>query len=138
MREPLGQSEVVTSGDTVNTGLTGPPSRCATPEPGGGSGLACAGAERQRGTACRGCGRRWNSPTQAHCAACHSHFGSASAFDRHLKVDDDGATICTDPAWARTKKGDPVFKLRDDGCWVGWMSPEAQARLTETWTARCD
>ena len=85
------------------------------------------------GTRCRDCGLRWQSPAQAHCAACHRQFGSSAAFGRHQRTDDEGCPWCSDPSEMLTKRGDPVFKLRDDGCWVGWMSREAQARLAETW-----
>lgn len=33
---------------------------------------------------CAGCGLEWNGLSQAHCKQCHAHFGSDSAFDRHL------------------------------------------------------
>lgn len=32
---------------------------------------------------CGGCGREWNALGQAHCSACHEHFNSTAAFDRH-------------------------------------------------------
>lgn len=32
---------------------------------------------------CGGCGKRWNSMGQAHCATCHEQFNSTAAFDRH-------------------------------------------------------
>lgn len=32
---------------------------------------------------CQDCGREWTALGQAHCAACHEHFNSDYAFDRH-------------------------------------------------------
>ena len=30
-----------------------------------------------------GCGRRWDSPTAAHCSHCHEHFSTVKNFDVH-------------------------------------------------------
>jgi hypothetical protein len=35
-------------------------------------------------TQCQACGRRWTGKTECHCPSCHQHFGSPTAFDRHL------------------------------------------------------
>lgn len=35
-------------------------------------------------TACAGCGRRWSGRAEAHCSACHLHFGGVGGFDYHL------------------------------------------------------
>jgi hypothetical protein len=37
------------------------------------------------GTHCRDCHRSWRGLKEAHCAACHEHFSSPAAFDRHLR-----------------------------------------------------
>jgi hypothetical protein len=36
---------------------------------------------------CPNCGLRWDSNTEAHCAACCRHFGSDAAFDRHVGLE---------------------------------------------------
>lgn len=33
---------------------------------------------------CGDCGRTWTSMQQGHCAGCHQHFSSDSAFDLHI------------------------------------------------------
>jgi hypothetical protein len=35
-------------------------------------------------TRCHECGRRWTGKTECHCTRCHNHFGSPTAFDRHM------------------------------------------------------
>jgi hypothetical protein len=55
---------------------------------------------------CPRCGRVWRSNRQAHCCACHRHFASDTAFDRHL--DDEG---CSSPKRLRNRSGEPIFKL---------------------------
>ena len=34
---------------------------------------------------CGTCAREWNGTRECHCATCHLHFGSVSAFDRHRR-----------------------------------------------------
>jgi hypothetical protein len=33
---------------------------------------------------CGGCAREWSALGESHCRGCHAHFGSDTAFDRHL------------------------------------------------------
>jgi hypothetical protein len=58
---------------------------------------------------CRTCHRSWTGYTQAHCASCHSHFSTPSAFDRHMT--DAG---CRQPEELRNKDGSYVLGLRVD------------------------
>lgn len=32
---------------------------------------------------CKSCDKHWSSASQAHCSACHEHFRSVHAFDKH-------------------------------------------------------
>lgn len=52
---------------------------------------------------CKGCGREWGGHREAHCATCHQHFGSTSAFDRHQR---DVTGTCDFPGLV-LKSGDP-------------------------------
>ena len=49
--------------------------------------------DRPPHTRCHGCGRRWAGLAECHCAGCHQHFSSVSAFDLH-RVSGE----CIDPA----------------------------------------
>lgn len=74
---------------------------------------------------CR-CGRRWDSPTAAHCTHCHCHFSTVKNFDLHEPNRRRG---CTDPATlTKTVRGREVSLLkvveRSDGpVWVSHSEP---------------
>jgi hypothetical protein len=82
---------------------------------------------------CAGCGRRWNALGQAHCAQCHAHFGSDTAFDLHLgRIPASGPPPCRNPAKLTKRDGTPRLVLRD-GVWVKptadpeWAAKRARA-----------
>jgi hypothetical protein len=74
---------------------------------------------------CLDCGREWTASREAHCASCHRHFSSDSAFDMHWGIshspcakrpENQGANkhkVCyatsvhRDPATIRTREGAP-------------------------------
>lgn len=71
------------------------------------------------GEHCRDCHRSWTGLAECHCAGCHHHFGSDSAFDTHQVGDN---SICHDPATMTDKHGVLRFKAvqRASGrVWVG-------------------
>ncbi|MQB01953.1 MAG: hypothetical protein GEU78_17080 [Actinobacteria bacterium] len=61
-------------------------------------------------TVCR-CGRQWTALDECHCAACHRHFSSISAFDVHQRARTDKdlrvKVTCRDPSTVRKKDGSP-------------------------------
>ncbi|WP_214365623.1 hypothetical protein [Pseudonocardia sp. H11422] len=63
---------------------------------------------------CAGCGHLWTALGAAHCTACHEHFGSVSAFDRHRGAAGERGH-CHDPA--------AVGLVRRDGAWRGEPMP---------------
>jgi len=93
---------------------------------------------------CYECGREWTEAGDAHCANCHRHFSSDSAFDLHQRLDHRpckghpqsrcaGVSVCQDPATLRKRDGSlRLVQLRTDAG-LTWsepeMSPEAIARL---------
>lgn len=76
---------------------------------------------------CR-CGRRWDSPTVAHCSLCHVQFSTVQNFDAHQP----SRRGCEDPATlTRTRRDGRVVPLlkqveRADGLtWVTNVEPSA-------------
>lgn len=81
----------------------------------------------------RDCHRSWTGLAECHCAGCHRHFGSDSAFDIHqIGVD----AVCRDPATLFDRHGTPRLKAveRKSGMvWVGVSSqPPPQGEVTPT------
>jgi hypothetical protein len=76
----------------------------------------------REGTHCRGCHRTWAAFGQAHCATCHNHFSTPTAFDRHL-----APRGCLDPSEVRTKDGTPRLILRDGPSGPLWGWPDSRA-----------
>lgn len=68
-----------------------------------------------QGTHCRGCHRSWRSRREAHCATCHAHFTSPSAFGLHLT-----SRGCVDPATLRAKSGALVLVEQERAHGVVW------------------
>lgn len=66
-------------------------------------------------TMCTGCGRVWTAPGAAHCASCHEHFGSVTAFDRHRGARGEHG-FCLPPADVGLVRG-------GDGAWRGEPMP---------------
>lgn len=60
------------------------------------------------GERCRDCHRSWTGLAECHCAGCHQHFGSDSAFDLHQVGDE---VICRDPATLIDRHGAPRLKV---------------------------
>ncbi len=100
---------------------------------------------------CYDCGREWTELGDAHCAACHRHFSSDSAFDKHQAIDHRpcskraenqgdnkhkvcyAQSVCRDPATLRKRDGtSPLRQVKID-YGMTWaepeMSPEAIARM---------
>lgn len=81
---------------------------------------------------CRPCGREWTAKQEAHCAGCHRHFSSDSAFDAHISVDQAGS-VHHDPATLRKRDGSPRLVPVQSEHGVTWsgpgMTPEAIAKL---------
>jgi hypothetical protein len=64
------------------------------------------------GAVCIDCGRRWAARSEAHCAVCHRHFTSPTAFDLHLSTSRDGETVThRDPATLLDRHGRPRLVL---------------------------
>lgn len=55
---------------------------------------------------CGGCDQTWQSNAQAHCAACHRHFGSVDLFDRHRI-----GFACEDPLWLPKRRDDGTVRM---------------------------
>jgi len=83
-----------------------------------------------------GCGRRWESLTEAHCAAvgCHCHFGSVAAFDVHRvggqRVNPASLAVRSGP-----RRGESVLRPVERGGRETWVSareasPEWLAAVT--------
>jgi hypothetical protein len=100
---------------------------------------------------CRDCGREWTEAGDAHCAACHRHFSSDSAFDMHQAIDHGrcawhqrnqgdnkhkvcvAESVCRDPAGLHKRDGSPRLIWTQTERGVTWskpaMSAEAVAQL---------
>ena len=81
--------------------------------------------DRPPHTRCHGGGRRWAGLAECHCAGCHQHFSSVSAFDLHRLNGE-----CVDPterglvtrwgtygpvwSWPSTDRQDDLFGLAAD------------------------
>lgn len=87
---------------------------------------------------CRECGREWTEAGDAHCAACHRHFSSDSAFDRHQSMDHRpckghpqsrcyARSICHDPATLRKRDGSQPLVLIETDRGLSWSEPEMSA-----------
>ncbi len=61
------------------------------------------------GSITHSCGARWNGQAVAHCAKCHLHFSSDTAFTLHRR-----GLQCIDPATATKRDGTPQFQLRHE------------------------
>jgi hypothetical protein len=66
---------------------------------------------------CPDCHRTWHGHAECHCAECHHHFGSDTAFLVH-----QAAGECRDPATILDGQGEPRLKpvKRKDG--LVWVS----------------
>lgn len=92
---------------------------------------------------CGGCDRNWTGIAEAHCAACHRHFTTTTAFDKHRQGTDDNR-YCADPATLLTSAGKPRLSavLRASGeVWgypsdgeasFGWLSTLPEAGIVPT------
>lgn len=92
---------------------------------------------------CRDCGRQWSASRESHCAGCHRHFSSDSAFDAHQRLDhgpcdvggEHGRTcqaisVCLNPKTLTKGDGSPrlVEVQTPDGllwAWPGSRPPES-------------
>lgn len=90
---------------------------------------------------CRECGRQWTALEEAHCVACHRHFSSDSAFDRHQRIDHRpcgkrpenrgdnkhkvcvAISVCRDPAALVTSDGTPRLERVDSPYGPVWARP---------------
>lgn len=89
-------------------------------------------------TRCHTCDRTWAGLAEAHCATCHRHFTTASAFDLH-RVGPTDDRSCADPATLLKGDGQPKLSavLRGSGDVWGYPSGgeahfERQRRLPPT------
>lgn len=99
---------------------------------------ACAGVSAY----CTTCAKQHRDPgpvprgAECLCRACGRIFTSVSAFDTHQTMR-DGEVVCTNPATARRRNGDPVFTVvrERDGhhVWGKW-----DARPGWPWTSSGD
>jgi hypothetical protein len=71
---------------------------------------------------CQDCGRQWTAAREAHCAGCHRHFSSDSAFDMHQRL--DHGPCATHPknrrqphrvCYAQSIRLDPATLIKADG-----------------------
>jgi hypothetical protein len=84
---------------------------------------------------CPPCDRHWHGLTEAHCAGCHQHFSSVTAFDAHQPRPGG----CPDPGSLRDGSGNPLLRLADRASgptWVVWASEENLAAMRERFAAR--
>ena len=85
---------------------------------------------------CADCGRKWSALEEAHCAACHHHFSSDSAFDTHQRIDHkscqvDGehgrvcraVSVCRDPSTLLSKAGKPRLECVESPYGIVWARP---------------
>jgi hypothetical protein len=90
---------------------------------------------------CPDCGRPGTDLKEAHCAACHRHFTSVSAFDAHQRIDHkpcgkapenqgenphkvcDARSVCLDPATLHKPDGSPVLVQVETACGPVWANP---------------
>ena len=79
---------------------------------------------------CSGCTRRWTSPKEAHCQACHEQFGTHSLADQHHGLPFTQAQFCKEPSVVLSKKGARVFRASDEPEGVVWRT---FARNTHVW-----
>lgn len=56
------------------------------------------------------CGRKWTGNSECHCASCHSHFTSDSAFIAHL-ASPQSDDACYPPSGITRKDGSPALEL---------------------------
>lgn len=85
-------------------------------------------------TTCAPCSRTWTGLTEAHCAACHLHFSSPSAFDVHRVTIGEDSRGCADPTTQTTKAGHPPLmsvERKSGPVWVPWRDPDAA--MPEHW-----
>jgi hypothetical protein len=84
---------------------------------------------------CYDCGREWTEAGDAHCAACHRHFSSDSAFDKHQTIDHRpcnghpnsrcvARSVCRDPAALRKRDGSQPLRLVETDRGMTWSEPE--------------
>lgn len=89
---------------------------------------------------CRDCGREWTELGDAHCAACHRHFSSDSAFDAHQRIDHRpckdhphsrcyARSVCQDPGALYKRDGTPRLFLVETERGVTWSEPEMPAEV---------
>jgi hypothetical protein len=91
---------------------------------------------------CHTCGREWTEPSEAHCAGCHRHFSSDSAFDKHQAIDHRpcskrpenqgdnkhkvcaAQSVCRDPATLKKRDGSPPLRQIETDRGTTWATPE--------------
>jgi hypothetical protein len=69
---------------------------------------------------CPRCDQRWTSAALHHCPACHLHFGSVDAFDRHRTGDWEHRSCIPEVDFSKPfgKAERPMLVRNDAGMWI--------------------
>jgi hypothetical protein len=76
---------------------------------------------------CGSCPRLWTGYAEAHCSACHRHFGSVKAFDSHR-----GGDACHNPNRLRDQQGNHKLVEQHRSSGLVWVFPGPEQCLDES------